>query len=261
MLKIQDHSSAGLLLLCSLTEDTLDTSRVGVFILNAEFRIVWVNQAIASYFGLPRKTLLGGNKRQLIQEQLKGCFEQPEDFTKTVLTTYTDSSYIEQFECHMLPNGERQERWLEHWSQPIRSGLYVGGRIEHYYDITERKRVEFEFRTRACQQAAVAEIGRRALRGGNLDALLNETLTLLARILDVTYGQILELLPNRKTLLLRVSVGFKTYDQGQATVNAEPDTLVGYTLLSQEPVMVEDLGTEHQSTAFAPNRCYSSTVS
>lgn len=50
--------------------------------------------------------------------------------------------YIENFECHVLPDGEREERWLEHWSQPIRSGLYAGGRIEHYTDITERKRAE-----------------------------------------------------------------------------------------------------------------------
>ncbi|ADE16556.1 PAS sensor protein [Nitrosococcus halophilus Nc 4] len=230
----------------SLSDDILDTSRVGVFILDAEFRVVWVNQAIADYFGLPRKTLQGANKRQLIQEQLKDCFEQPEDFAKTVLATYTDNSYIEQFECHLLPNGERQERWLEHWSQPIGSGLYAGGRIEHYYDITERKRVEFELRTRARQQTAVAEVGRRALRGGNLDTLLDETLALLARILDVAYGQVLELLPDRKTFLLRASVGFKRSIQRQATVNVEPDTLAGYTLLSLEPVIVENLSTEHR---------------
>ena len=44
----------------------------------------------------------------------------------------------------MLPGGERKERWLEHWSQPVRSGLYAGGRIEHYYDITDRKQAEKE---------------------------------------------------------------------------------------------------------------------
>jgi len=50
--------------------------------------------------------------------------------------------YVENFECRVLAGGERKERWLDHWSQPIRSGLYAGGRIEHYSDITERKRAE-----------------------------------------------------------------------------------------------------------------------
>ena len=42
----------------------------------------------------------------------------------------------------MLAGPGREERWLQHWSQPVRSGLYAGGRIEHYYDITERKQNE-----------------------------------------------------------------------------------------------------------------------
>ncbi len=38
----------------------------------------------------------------------------------------------------------REGRWLEYWSQPIRSGLYAGGRIEQYMDITRRKELEFK---------------------------------------------------------------------------------------------------------------------
>jgi PAS domain-containing protein len=59
-----------------------------------------------------------------------------------VIATYEDNTYVENFECHVLPAGGREERWLEHRSQPIRSGLYAGGRIEHYYDITGRVRAE-----------------------------------------------------------------------------------------------------------------------
>ncbi len=41
-----------------------------------------------------------------------------------------------------MPQKGRKERWLRYWSQPIRSGLYTSGRIEHYYDITEYKQME-----------------------------------------------------------------------------------------------------------------------
>lgn len=126
----------------SLTDDVLNSSAVGIFILDSDFRIVWVNQAMEGYFGLRSYEIVGKDKRQLIRERVKDIFEDPEGFAEKVLSTYDDNTYVEDFGCHVLPDGEREERWLEHWSQPIRSGLYGGGRIEHYYDITERVRAE-----------------------------------------------------------------------------------------------------------------------
>jgi PAS domain S-box-containing protein len=126
----------------SLTDDVLNSSAVGVFILDPDFRIVWLNQALERYFSIRSDEIVGKDKRQLIHERIADIFQDPENFAEKVLATYDDNTYIENFECHVLPDGEREERWLEHWSQPIRSGLYAGGRIEHYYDITERKRAE-----------------------------------------------------------------------------------------------------------------------
>ncbi|MFQ6136849.1 MAG: PAS domain-containing protein [Candidatus Hydrothermarchaeales archaeon] len=126
----------------SLINDVLDTSAVGIFILDADFRVVWVNKALQRYFGLLSDKVIGKDKRQLIRERIKDIFEDPETFAEKLLATYDTNTYIEHFECHVLPDSDREERWLEHWSQPIRSGLYVGGRIEHYTDITERKKAE-----------------------------------------------------------------------------------------------------------------------
>jgi PAS domain S-box-containing protein len=126
----------------SLTDDVLDSSAVGIFILDADFRIIWINQAIERYFGLKRKSVLGRDKRRLIRDRIKNIFEDSEGFAKRVLATYDHNTHIESFECHVLPDSNREERWLEHWSQPIASGMYAGGRIEHYYDITGRKQAE-----------------------------------------------------------------------------------------------------------------------
>jgi len=126
----------------SLTDDVLDSSSVGIFILDSDFRVVWVNKALEDYFGLKRDEIIGKDERQLIRERIKDIFENPDSFTNKVFTTYDNNTYIERFECHVLPNGEREERWLEHRSQPIQSGLYTGGRIEHYYDITTRKQAQ-----------------------------------------------------------------------------------------------------------------------
>ncbi|MBT3368742.1 MAG: PAS domain S-box protein, partial [Nitrospina sp.] len=126
----------------SLTDDVLDNSGVGIFILDSDFRIVWVNQALEGYFGLKRDEIIGKDKRQLIRKRIKDIFENPDGFADKVSSTYDDNTYIECFECHVLPDGERQERWLEHQSYPIQSGLYAGGRIEHYYDITAMKQAQ-----------------------------------------------------------------------------------------------------------------------
>jgi PAS domain S-box-containing protein len=128
----------------SLTDDVLDSSAVGIFILDSYLRVVWVNHALEDYFGLKKNEIIGKDKRRLIRERIKDIFEDPDSFANKVFNTYDDNTYVEHFECHVLPNDERKERWLEHRSKPIQSGLYAGGRIEHYYDITERKQAEKE---------------------------------------------------------------------------------------------------------------------
>ena len=126
----------------SLTDDVIDTSMIGIFILDKNFRIAWVNRALEQFFGMRREKVIGQDKRQLIRGKIKHIFEDSKGFEQRVVATYDDNTYIEKFECHVLPDIKRKERWLEHWSQPIRSGLYAGGRIEHYSDITERKQAE-----------------------------------------------------------------------------------------------------------------------
>jgi len=130
----------------SLINDVLDSSATGIFILDSDFRVVWMNRALEDYFDLKRDDIIGKDKRQLIRERIKDTFENPDSFAHTVFTTYDDNTYIERFECHVLPDGTREERWLEHQSQPIQSGLYAGGRIEHYYNITARKQAEENLR-------------------------------------------------------------------------------------------------------------------
>ncbi len=128
----------------SLTDDVLDHTKVGIFILNSDFKVVWVNHALEKFFGFQRAAVIGKDKRQLIRDKIAGIFEDSESFASKVLATYDNNTYMEKFECHVLPAEGREERWLQHWSQPIQSGLYAGGRVEYYYEITELKKAEAE---------------------------------------------------------------------------------------------------------------------
>ena len=126
----------------SLTEGVLDSSSVGLFILDSDFRVVWINHAMEQFFGLNRDKVIGMDKKRLVQRRIKHLLEDPESFAEQVLAAYKDNTYIANFECHVLGNDEREERWLEHWSQPIKFGVYAGGRAEYYYDVTQRKHME-----------------------------------------------------------------------------------------------------------------------
>lgn len=81
------------------------------------------------------------------------------------------------------------------------------GMIGYSMDITARKRAEEEVRARIRQQAAVANLGQRALGGEDLAVLLNAAVALVAQVLEVEYAKILELLPDGNSLLLRAGVG------------------------------------------------------
>ena len=144
----------------------LDTSEAGVFILDAAFKIVWVNHAMECFFGLRRTDVIGRDNRHLVREIIGRIFEDPQTFKTKIFATYDDNTYTEKFEGHVLADaGDRKERWLQHWSQPITIGLYAGGRIEHYYDITDRKLAEAE-REKAREQLLQAQklesVGRLA---------------------------------------------------------------------------------------------------
>jgi PAS domain S-box-containing protein len=152
----------------SLIDDVFDTSMVGVIILDGVLKIVWCNEATEIYFGITREEIIGQDTRELIDSKLKCVFEDPDDYTSRLFEAYDLGSFTDRFECHVLSAENRDDRWLEHWSQPIRSGMYAGGRIEQYMDITDRKLL------------AMAELEQRQFAES-----LRDTITLLTSTLDL----------------------------------------------------------------------------
>lgn len=111
-------------------------------------------------------------------------------------------------------------------------------------DITKRKQAEEALEVHANRQALVAELSQLALAGIDLTTLMHETVTLVAQSLKVEYCKVLELLSDGDALVLRAGVGWQPGLVGYATVGAGMDSQAGYTLHSQEPVIVSDLRTE-----------------
>ncbi|QFU84753.1 PAS domain-containing sensor histidine kinase [Natronorubrum aibiense] len=172
----------------------LDEADIGVFVLDDAFEIAWANETIGQYFGLDRDGLIGCDKQQVVHESITDTVDDSNRFAETVLATYDDNSYIEEFECHVTAGTDRAERWLEHRSKPIESGQYAGGRVELYYDITDRKQSEdalrateqrFESLVDAVEEYAILRLdsdghviswneGAKQIKGYNTDEILDE---------------------------------------------------------------------------------------
>jgi PAS domain S-box-containing protein len=115
-------------------------------------------------------------------------------------------------------------------------------------DITGRKQAEKEVERRTHQQAVVAQLGLWALANEDLQSLMDDTAGLVAQTLDVEYCKIVELLPSGEEMLLRSGVGWREGLVGSITEPAGVGSQAGYTLISEEPVVMEDLSAEMRFT-------------
>jgi PAS domain S-box-containing protein len=178
----------------SLAESVLDDAGVGIVVLNEQFEVAWINGATEQYFGLGRGSVLGRDSRTLVEERLAPVVENPDGFAETVLATYEDNSHAERFECRVEGGDGHGPRWLEHSSYPIESGVFAGGRVELYYDITECKRSkqgesterhEFESLVNAVEEYAIFTLdadghvrtwnpGAERIKGYEADEILGE---------------------------------------------------------------------------------------
>jgi PAS domain S-box-containing protein len=106
-----------------------------------------------------------------------------------------------------------------------------------------------EVAIRARQQAAVAELGQRALAGTPLDTLIEAAAEQAARELDGDYVSVLELTGDHRGMLIRGGYGFPEGVLG-GVLPAAPEDLPGFALQCEGPVLIDDFATE---TRFGPS--------
>ncbi|MEM7578834.1 MAG: PAS domain-containing protein [Cyanobacteria bacterium P01_A01_bin.80] len=145
----------------------------------------------------------------------------------------------------LLPDGNI--RWLASQGLVFRNSFGKAMRMSGIdMDITARKKAQQALEVHASQQSLVAELSQAALARMDLNGLMHQAVTTVAQCLDVEYCKVLELLPGGNELLLRSGIGWNSGLVGTATVNAAQNSQSGYTIVREEPVIVDDLTNENR---------------
>ncbi len=100
------------------------------------------------------------------------------------------------------------------------------------------------------RQAAVAELGRRALGIDELGVVAEEALALALQMLGADFCEFLEIVPSRDALRLRGGLGLHAGLVGRAIVGGRERSQAGFVLHLREPVIIDDLALE---TRFEPS--------
>ncbi len=120
----------------------------------------------------------------------------------------------------------------------------IRGVVLTFVDITHVRHVEDQVIRFSQQHKEIARFGQFALQERDLPKVLHECVRLLCAILPVELAKVLELLPDKQSLIFRAGIGWKEGLIGRAVVSAGRDTQAGFTLSVDEPVIVANLSQE-----------------
>jgi PAS domain S-box-containing protein len=219
----------------SLAEDLTDA----VIVIDAESTIRYANPAVTKIFGYSLDELVGESLTLLMPDDLAESHREGMARYLRDGERHVDWDYLE------LP-GERRDGTeipLGVSFSELESGedTRFTGVVR---DISERKRRESELRDRVRQQEALVTFSRHALEDWPVADLMDEAVELVADALDNEYAGVSEYRPDEDDLLVRAAFGWPDELVDEASIGTEHDSQAGYTLLSEQPTVVENIESE-----------------
>jgi diguanylate cyclase (GGDEF)-like protein/PAS domain S-box-containing protein len=111
-------------------------------------------------------------------------------------------------------------------------------------DVTKRVAADERLEMRVRQGAALAELGQRAVTATTLQQTLDDAIATVADTLDLELCKVLQREPDGASFRLVAGCGWAPGLAGGVSVGTGVDSQAGFTLLRDEPVVVDDLTTE-----------------
>lgn len=213
----------------------LEVASIGVGLLDADGRYLYVNERLAAINGLPVEAHLDRTLEEVIPhiaEAVRGFHERVMDTGEPVLDVQIRGS------TPGMPDRIWQISYM-----PVEAGdeRAVGAVL---IDVTEREEAMAEASARVAQHAAVADLGQRALGGEPVSDLLDAACATLVAHLGADQAGVLEFAPGRDHLVMCSGAGFPPGAVGNVTADIGRGSQAGYTLLQDGPVLVPDLAAE-----------------
>lgn len=122
-------------------EEGAKNSDVEVIVVGPDSTVVWSNQRLTDYFDCSHKPSPGDSYEELVTGCIEPAVTTPEDFAERILPAPSGEGDA-SFDFEVAGPGNSRDRWIQWRSYPIETGLYEGGRVDYYVDITAKKEHE-----------------------------------------------------------------------------------------------------------------------
>ena len=218
----------------SLCERLFEFAPDAVVVVNRAGRVALVNRQTERMFGYDRNELLGRPLEILAPERFRAAYADLLACYRPGPDTPPSRHPLDLAGLHK--DGSEFPVAIALSPVEAEEGSLVVLAIR---DVREQTQAQEQLQTRARQQAAVSELGRRALTGIDLPHLMPEAAALARSNLGVEYANVLELLPDG-TILFQAGEGWEEGLEGRAVTEAVSATPAAQVLLTQTPVIVED---------------------
>ena len=214
-----------------------DLFELGVYCVNLHGFFTYVNRAAEALLGWDPGQLLGRHAHDTIHHSRPDGSPFPRDECPFYQAVQGARSERTEEDVFWRSDGSRVH--VSHSIAPLYDeGDHVGA-IVVFADVGDRHRATELLHVRAAQQAALAELGLVALGGDALHELFQYASVEVARMLDVEFSEVLELIDREQGLRLVGGMGWSP-----ATVTVDCDSQAGFVLASDRPVVVSDWRTE-----------------
>jgi signal transduction histidine kinase len=209
----------------------LDSMNEGFYVLDRDWKLTYANPLARKFFS--RVHGRSGEVTGLTIREILPNFEGSET-EREFRRAMCDNVFV-QFER----SSATAEGWFDVRAYPSQDGLSV-----FFTDITDRKLYEARIKGRARRQAILSGLGLRALSGVGVQELMDEAVAKIVETMELKHASILELLPGVQKLLLRAGIGWPEGYVGQQRLAIHPETMAGYALSADAPLIIENLETE-----------------
>jgi PAS domain S-box-containing protein len=206
----------------------LESLSDGFFSLDKKWRYTYVNSQAASMVSKKKEELLNRSIWEVFPEAVGTTFDK---MYRKVRREKKATSFVEFY--------QPLNKWFEVHVYPSTEGLTI-----YFQDVTQRIQNDQELRNYSERHNALSRLGQEALKGRDLKILFNQAINIAKKLLKMDYVKILELLPDKKQLLLIAGSGWKKGYIGNTKIPTQKNSQAGFTLSIGEPVVVEDFRQE-----------------